>query len=62
MGGLVKGLLRLVLLGWIVAWVGGVIGAIAVKRRTVVRDDPAADDVALVAIFGPLDFVSTARS
>jgi hypothetical protein len=61
MGGLVKGLLRLVLLGWIVAWVGGVIGAIAVKRRTVVQDDPAADDVVLVAIFGPLDFASTAR-
>lgn len=62
MGGLVKGLLRLVLLGWILAWVGGVIGAIAVRRRTVVRDDPAADQVVLVAIFGPLDFTSTARS
>jgi hypothetical protein len=61
MGGLVKGLLRLVLLGWIVAWVGGVIGAIAVKRRTAVRDDPAADEVVLVAIFGPLAFASTAR-
>lgn len=61
MGGLVKGLLRLVLLGWIVAWVGGVIGAIAVKRRTVVLDDPAADEVVLAAIFGPLDFASTAR-
>ena len=27
-----------------------------------VQDDPAADDVALVAIFGPLAFASTARS
>lgn len=62
MGGLVKGLLRLVLLGWILAWVGGVIGAIAVKRRTVVQDDPAADDIVLVAIFGPLAFASRARS
>jgi hypothetical protein len=61
MGGLLKSLLRLVLLGWIVAWVGGVIGAIAVKRRTVVQDDPLADEVALVAIFGPLAFASTAQ-
>jgi hypothetical protein len=39
-----------------------VIGANAVKKRTVVQDDPDADDVALVGIFGPLDFASTARS
>jgi hypothetical protein len=61
MGGLLKGLFRLVMLGWIAAWFGGVIGAIAVKRRTVVRDDPDADEVVLVAIFGPLEFASTAR-
>jgi hypothetical protein len=61
MGGLLKGLVRLVMLSWIAAWVGGVIGAIAVKRRTVVRDDPGADEVVLVAVFGPLEFASTAR-
>jgi hypothetical protein len=61
MGGLLKGLLRLVMLGWIAAWIGGVIGAIAVKRRTVVQDDPEADEVVLVAIFGPLEFASSAR-
>lgn len=62
MGGLIKGLVRLAVLGWIVALVGGAIGANAVKRRTVVQDDPDADDVVLVGIFGPLDFASTARS
>jgi hypothetical protein len=62
MGGLLKGLVRLAVVGWLVAWVAGVVGAIAVKRRTVVQDDPAADEVVLVAIFGPLDFASTARN
>jgi hypothetical protein len=62
MGGLLKGLVRLAVLGWLAAMVGGVIGANAVKRRTVVQDDPDADDVVLVGIFGPLDFASTARS
>lgn len=62
MGGLLKGLLRLAMLGWIAAWIGGVIGAITVKRHTVVQDDPDADEVVLVGIFGPLQFESTARS
>jgi hypothetical protein len=61
MGGLLKGLVRLVVLGWIAAWVGGIIGAIAVKRRTVVQDDPDSDEVTLVAIFGPLEFASKAQ-
>jgi hypothetical protein len=61
MGGLLKGLVRLVVLGWIAAWVGGIIGAIAVKHRTVVQDDPDSDEVTLVAIFGPLEFASTAQ-
>jgi hypothetical protein len=61
MGGLLKGLVRIIVLGSIAAWVGGVIGALAVKRRTVVRDDPADDEVVLVAIFGPLEFASSAR-
>jgi hypothetical protein len=61
MGGLLKGLLRLAVLGWIAVLVGGAIEANAVKRRTVARDDPDADDVVLVGIFGPLDFASTAR-
>ena len=61
MGGLLKGLLRLAVLGWIAALVGGALGANAVKRRTVVQDDPDADDVVLLGIFGPLDFASTAR-
>lgn len=62
MGGLLRGLLRLAVLGWVAALVGGAIGANEVKRRTVVQDDPDADDVVLVGIFGPLDFASTARS
>lgn len=61
MGGLLKGFLRLAVLGWIATLVGGAIGANAVKRRTVVQDDPDADDIVLVGIFGPLDFASTAR-
>ena len=62
MGGIVKGLLRLVMLGWLVAWVGALVGAIAVKRRTVAHDAPDGDDIVLVAIFSQLDFTSTARA
>ena len=62
MGGLLRGLVRLAVLGWLAAMVGGMIGAISVKRRVVVRDDPDDDEVVLVGIFGPLDFASTARS
>lgn len=59
MGGIVKGLLRLVMLGWLAAWIGAVVGAIAVKRHTVPHDDPGADEVVLVAIFNGLSFTST---
>ena len=62
MGGLIRGFLRLVLFAWFAAWVGGTIGAISVKRRTVANDDPAADEVVLVAVYGPLEFASTARA
>lgn len=62
MGGLLKGFLRLVLFAWFAAWVGGTIGAISVKRRTAARDDPAADEIVLVAVYGPLEFASTARA
>jgi hypothetical protein len=62
MGGLLKGLVRLAVLGWLATLVGSMIGAVSVKRTTMVRDDPDDDEVALVGIFGPLDFASTARS
>lgn len=60
MGGLVRSLVRLALLGWVAAWVVAVVGAIAVRRRTTAVDAPDADEVVLVGIFGPLDFRSTA--
>lgn len=61
MGGFLKGLVRLAVMGWIAVWVAAFVGAISVKRRTIVQDDPDAEEVVLVGIFGPLDFASTAR-
>ena len=61
MGGIVKAVLRLVLFGWLAAWVGALIGAAAIKRSVVPVDAPDDDDVVLVAVFGELDFTSTAR-
>ena len=43
-------------------WIAGVIGAVRAKRRIVLLADPDADEVVLAAIFGPLQYRSSARS
>jgi hypothetical protein len=42
--------------------VGGLVAAARMKGNLVPRDDPEADEVALVAIFGPLAFTSRSQS
>lgn len=55
-------LVRVALGAMMVASIGAVIAAIDAKRRIVPRHDHEADEVALVAIFRPLAFRSTARA
>jgi hypothetical protein len=59
---LLTGLIRLALGAMIVASIGSVVAALDAKRRLVPHHDPEADEVALVAIFGPLAFRSRARA
>ena len=47
---------------FIATMIGGAVAAARMKGNLVPREDPEADDVALVAIFGPLAFTSRARS
>lgn len=49
--------LSMVLFGWFVFMIGAAVYA-AMKRRDAVPQDPGADEVALVANFGPLEFHS----
>ncbi len=51
----------LVLLGWFV-FVFVAVALAATKRREAVPQDPEADEVDLVATFGPLEFTSAARA
>ncbi len=57
-----KRLLGLVLAALTVGWAASVVAALRVKSRILPTVDPSADEVVIAAIFGPLDFVSTARS
>ena len=52
--------ISLLLFGWFMFMIGAMIYA-AMKRREVVPTDPAADEVDLVANFGPLEFHSASR-
>ncbi len=56
-----KRLLKLVLFGAIAGWIASVVAALAMKGTLVPDDDPTAPEVSLVAIFGPLDFATTAQ-
>ncbi len=47
---------------WAAACVGAAVGALTARRRVQVRDERTADEIALVATFGPLEFHSTARA
>ena len=55
---LIAGLVGLFALGM----AGAAAAALAAKQRIVPIDDPEADEVALVAIFGPMAFHSTATA
>ncbi|HEU4674110.1 MAG TPA: hypothetical protein VFS32_14555 [Candidatus Limnocylindrales bacterium] len=55
-------LLRLFGFAWVVAFVGGLVGAVLARQRVVVEDDPEASEISLLATFGPLEFVSTAST
>jgi hypothetical protein len=57
--GTLRRLLALALLGWFV-FLFSAMALAAAKRRDPVPQDPAADEVDLVASFGPLEFHSTA--
>jgi hypothetical protein len=62
MGGLVRKAVRAAV-GLLVLWsVGALVGAIVAKRRLRPSGGPDDDEVALVAILEPLEFVSLARA
>ena len=59
---MLKGILRLVVVGWIVSMVAGAVAAMQAKRRIGPNTLESADDIAASAIFGPLDYHSTATN
>lgn len=57
-----KRLLKLLLLGAVVGWIASVVAALRAKQELIPIDDADADEVALVAIFAPLQFVGTSQA
>ncbi len=57
-----KRVLKLIGLGFVIAWVAAAVGAIMVKRNAVPFGDEESDDVGLVSIFAPLEFESRAAA
>ena len=57
-----KRVIRLIVVGWIVSMVAGAIAAMRAKQRIGPNSLESADDIAASAIFGPLDYHSTASS
>ncbi|MGZ6260312.1 MAG: hypothetical protein ACXWPO_09250 [Candidatus Limnocylindrales bacterium] len=55
-------LLGLLVAAFVATMVGSAVAAAAAKRRIVPTTDPAANEVTLASIFGPLGFRSTAKS
>jgi hypothetical protein len=55
-------IIRLILIGWIASMVVGVVAAVRAKGRVGPTTDESADDIVAKAIFGPLDYHSTATS
>lgn len=55
-------LIRLTLGAFIVSSIGAAIAALVIKQRTPSVGTPESDEIALVTIFEPLDFVSTATA
>jgi len=57
-----KRILRLVVVGWIVSMVAGAVAALQARRRIGPDSAESADDIVASAIFGPLDYHSTATA
>jgi hypothetical protein len=55
-------IIRLVFVSWIVGMIVGAVAALQAKRRVGPTTDESADDIVASAIFGPLDYHSTARA
>ena len=60
--GVIGRLLAVVFGAFVATMIGSAIAARMAKERIVPVDDPAADEVTLAAIFGPIDFRSTANA
>jgi hypothetical protein len=58
----IRRLIGLLIGGTILAAIGAAMAAMSIKRSTTPKHDPEADEVRLVAIFGPLAFRSRARA
>jgi len=57
-----KGIIRLVVIGWIASMVAGAVAALQARRRIGPTSPESADDIVASAIFGPLDYHSTATN
>lgn len=55
-------IIRLILIGWIAGMVVGAIAALRAKSRIGPTTDESADDIVASAVFGPLDYHSTATA
>jgi hypothetical protein len=58
---MIKGIIKLVVVGWIASMIVGAVAALGVKRRLGPNSDDSADDIVASAIFGPLAYHSTAQ-
>jgi hypothetical protein len=56
----IRRIIGLAVVGWIASMVAGAIAAASMRRSLIPTTDESADEVVLVAIFGPLAFRSTA--
>lgn len=57
-----KRVIRLIVVGWVVSMVAGAIAAMRAKQRIGPNTLESADQIAASAIFGPLDYHSTASN
>ena len=55
-------IIRLVFVSWVVAMIAGAVAALQAKRRVGPTTDESADEIVASAIFGPLDYHSTAQA
>ena len=55
-------IIRLVFVSWVASMIVGAVAALQAKRRVGPTTDESADEIVASAIFGPLDYHSTARA